>query len=123
MKVIIAGSRTNKVGTFLDMDERYWKDLLTAIEKSKFDITSVVSGRARGADRLGEWYAQEKDLPLFKFPAEWSKYGMAAGYLRNKDMADVADALIALWDGESKGTQHMINIAKEKGLQVYIHYV
>jgi glycerophosphoryl diester phosphodiesterase len=74
-------------------------------------------------DRLGETYAVRNKLPIAKFPADWDKWGKPAGYIRNKEMAQYADALVAVWNGESKGTKHMIDLAKEQGLKVHIHYV
>lgn len=113
MKTIIAGSRG-----ITD-----YAVLLQAIKCCPFPITSVVSGCARGIDTLGEQYAQENSLKLYKFPADWSTYGRRAGYLRNAQMADNAEALLAIWDGESRGTKHMIDIAREKGLEVYVYMV
>lgn len=78
----------------------------------------IVSGHARGADMLVERYAQERCYKLTVFPAEWEKYGKSAGPRRNKEMAKYANALIALWDGKSKGTLNMIETAEEKGLKV-----
>ena len=95
--------------------------LLQAIKESKFEITSVISGMARGVDSLAVDYAKETNLPLVKMPAFWDLYGRSAGYKRNEQMAEVADALIALWDGSSRGTKHMIDIAKKKGLKVFIY--
>jgi glycerophosphoryl diester phosphodiesterase len=79
-----------------------------------------VSGKARGADSLGETWGNEKNVPIKSFPANWDLYGKRAGYLRNTEMADYADGLIAFWDGESKGTKHMIDTANNKGLEVHI---
>jgi hypothetical protein len=61
------------------------------------------------------------NIPCFRFPADWDRYGKAAGYIRNETMAANAEALIALWDGRSPGTKHMIDIARKKGLKVYVH--
>ena len=113
MKVIIAGGR----------DIHDYELLLYAIVNAGFDITSVVSGGAAGADALGERFAQETNLPLFKFPADWEKYGRAAGPIRNRVMGDFADALIALWDGKSRGTKNMIDYAKQKGLKVHVEII
>ncbi len=110
MKVIIAGSR----GVTL------WTSITIAVEESGFNITEVVSGMARGADMLGEEYANVNNLPVKRFPADWSKYGKSAGYKRNQEMAKYADALIAIWDGQSRGTGHMIDIATEAGLKVHV---
>ena len=82
--------------------------------------TAIVCGEARGADTLGKRYAQEHGIPVLSFPADWEKYGKKAGYLRNEEMARNADALIAFWDGKSRGTGHMIDLAKQYGLAVRI---
>jgi len=111
MKTIIAGSR----------DITSMTELREAIRTAPFPVTSVVCGMARGADMLGHRYAQEEKLPVYPFPADWNTYGKRAGYLRNAEMAENAEALIALWDGKSKGTKHMIDIATAKGLKVHVH--
>ena len=80
----------------------------------------VVSGAAKGADSLGEQYAREKGYTVERYPADWNTHGRAAGPIRNAQMANSADALIAFWDGQSKGTKNMINIAKTKGLGVRV---
>ncbi len=74
---------------------------------------SIVSGMARGADALGVRFAIKHNVILHRFPADWDKYGKAAGYRRNADMGAIADGLIAFWDEKSKGTQHMINIMNQ----------
>lgn len=112
MKVIIAGSRD-----FNDYELLREKcDKALSLQKS----VEVVSGTARGADLLGERYATERGYLITQFKPDWDKYGKRAGYLRNTEMADYADALIAFWDGESKGTKHMIDIATKKGLKIII---
>ena len=114
MKTIIAGSRTIT----------NYDTVLEAILASGFKVTEVVSGGASGVDSLGELYAFEMDsVKLKRFPANWSLYGKKAGPIRNQEMADYAEALIAVWDGESTGTKDMIERAQEKGLQVYVHVV
>lgn len=113
MKVIIAGSRTITRELII----------VDAVHASKFEIIEVVSGGARGVDKLGERYAESLNLPLKRLPANWNKYGLKAGYLRNVEMANYADALIAVWDGKSRGTKMMIDIAKKKGLKVFVYEV
>ena len=83
-------------------------------------IDEVVSGDARGADELGARWATYNNIHVNHFPADWDYYGHAAGFIRNIEMADSADALIAFWDGKSHGTKHMIEIAKNKGLNVKV---
>lgn len=69
---------------------------------------------------MGERYARERGFQLRRFPADWEQYGKSAGHIRNAKMADNADALIAFWDGESKGTKNMIDNARRKGLAVRV---
>ena len=80
----------------------------------------VVCGMARGADTLGEQYAREKGYEVNYFPADWDKYGKSAGYRRNEQMAQNADALVAFWDGQSRGTKYMIDLAYRYGLKVRV---
>lgn len=111
-KIIIAGTRT-----FNNYD--LLKSTLNNFIKNKSDI-EIVSGTCAGADLLGEKYAVENNLPIKRFPANWYKYGKAAGPIRNKQMAEYADACIVFWDGQSRGTKSMISLAKENGLKVQV---
>lgn len=111
MKVIIAGGRDFN-------DYNLLKSKCDKFLKNSSNI-EIVSGTANGADKLGEKYALENGYKLTKFPADWS-LGKKAGYIRNKQMAEYSDCLIAFWDGLSKGTSHMINLAKEMNLKVRI---
>jgi hypothetical protein len=106
-KVIIAGSRSFNDYELLKERCDYWLG-----NEIKIDL-QILSGTANGADKLGEKYALERGYKVIKFPADWETYGKKAGYLRNKEMAKVGDILIAFWDGKSKGTKHMIDLAKE----------
>jgi len=80
----------------------------------------IVSGTARGADTLGEQYAHERGYAVERYPADWEHDGKAAGPIRNSQMAAHADALMAFWDGKSRGTRDMIEKAKEHNLPVRI---
>lgn len=111
MRVIIAGSRMCSLTVC---------ELSLIIVESKFNPSVIISGGARGADALGEAWAAVTQTKCEKYPADWDKYGKSAGYKRNEQMASNADALIALWDGESKGTKHMIDIANKRELLTYI---
>ena len=82
--------------------------------------TAILSGMARGADSLGVQYAAEKGILVQKYPADWNKYGRRAGMVRNRQMLEDADALVAFWDGVSHGTANMITIAKEAGIPVRV---
>lgn len=77
-----------------------------------------ISGGARGADALGERYATDHQIDIVRFIPNWDKFGKKAGMLRNRDMAKSADALIVFWDGQSKGTRNMIEIAYNLRLEV-----
>lgn len=112
VKTIIAGSRSIN----------NYQEVYKAIRESGFPITEVVSGGARGVDRLGEVFANAEGIPIKRFEPDWSR-GKGAGFARNWDMAYYADALIAVWDGESSGTQQMIDCARKRKLRVHIHTV
>ena len=117
-RVIVAGSRSFNDYTVLQMA----CEKLLAKKKQTHNIV-IISGTARGADSLGEKYALERGYAVERFPADWQQYGKAAGPVRNRQMADNADALIAFWNGHSKGTQNMIIKGKKKGLAVRIYNI
>jgi hypothetical protein len=112
MKVIIAGGRDF-------YDYKKLKSACSYFLKNEPNA-EIVSGAANGADKLGERYAREHGLRISSHPADWDRYKKSAGYIRNKEMAEYADALIAFWDGKSKGTKHMIDLAREHGLKVRV---
>lgn len=114
-RVIVAGSRNFD-------DYELLSDTSDKLLQNKGKDVVIVSGTARGADTLGEQYAAERGFQISRFPADWDRFGKSAGYRRNVQMAENADALVAFWDGVSRGTGHMINIAKEKNLLVRIKY-
>lgn len=114
-KIIIAGGRDF-------MDYNLLKEKVNKIlqEKKVTHKIVIISGCARGADTLGLRYASENAFDVEEYPADWNKYGKKAGYVRNVEMAENADALIAFWDGKSKGTKHMIDIATERNLPIRV---
>jgi hypothetical protein len=114
-KVIIAGCRD-----FFDYDVLKSRCEYYLQNKMLTHNVIIVSGHASGADALGERFAKEHYLQCELHPADWEQHGKAAGPIRNKEMADVSDALIAFWDGNSRGTKSMIDLAQRKGLQVAI---
>jgi YspA, cpYpsA-related SLOG family len=83
-------------------------------------ITAVISGGATGADQLAERYAQENNLPLLIIPPDWDTYGKSAGMMRNAEIVKTAEQMIALWDGQSKGTEGTIQMAKRAGKPVKV---
>lgn len=115
MRLIIAGSRQFYYPLNLELVEKAvqdsgWRD----------QITEIISGCARGIDDAAILFAEKNAIPLKKMKADWRMHSRKAGMVRNVEMAECADALIAVWDGSSKGTKHMIDTAKEKGLKVYV---
>lgn len=115
-KVIIAGSRH-----FYDYSVlcRFCDKVLKnkVLEGEEIEI---VSGRCYGVDLLGERYASERKFKIKAFPADWSVYGQGAGIIRNEQMAKYADALIAIWDGSSRGTANMIANAAAENLLIRV---
>lgn len=113
MKVIVAGGRNIEI----------YEVVLLALQEPGpqfYDaISEVVSGGAFGVDLLGEIWAITHQIPVKKFPADWKKYGQRAGPLRNAQMARYADALVLVWDGESKGSRSMLEKAEVAGIPVY----
>ena len=126
MRVIIAGGRD-----FDDYDLLSHKCIeimvtchINGLTTGSIDDIEIVSGRARGADSLGEKYAKEMGYKTKYFPADWDLFGKRAGYVRNEQMAKYSKedngVLIAFWDGKSKGTKHMIDLANKHGLKVFV---
>jgi len=118
-RIIVAGSRyfSNKEWLYSVLDDYI---------KSVDDNVEIVSGHCRGADMLGEQYAKDHGIPLVLFPANWSKYGKRAGYIRNDQMAKYASekkgVLIAFPIGEARGTKMMIRIAHDYDLETEVYY-
>lgn len=116
LKVIIAGGRN-----ITDYDY-----LLDAIKKSGFSISEIVCGKAKGVDSMGEQYSISNNIPVIPFPAIWEVNGVVdkgAGFKRNQQMADYADALILIYNGHSKGSSDMLQRAKKKGLKIFVYLV
>lgn len=106
-KVVIAGGRDfNDFPTLCTM-----MDKLLA-EQININKITIISGGARGADTLGERYARLRNFSLIKVKADWNKHRKSAGFIRNKEMLNIADGVVCFWDGKSKGTGHMVNITK-----------
>ncbi len=115
MKLIIAGGRN-----FTNYQKL--KETCDHFLQDQTNIEIVSGAYYKGADYLGEKYAIDKGYKLTKFPADWNKFGKAAGPKRNQQMANYADTLIAFWDGKSRGTNNMIELANKRKLNVLIFY-
>lgn len=133
LRIIIAGGRD--FDDYQMMKTESLKEITSIVKaatgqsKVKKETITIVSGSANGADKLGEKFSSEFGLQLKCFPANWDRYGRRAGYMRNVEMAEYAvdkenheayGALIAFWDGQSKGTKHMIDTAKKSGIDVHV---
>lgn len=110
MRVLICGDRNFSDKSLLDYT------------LAKFDITEVVEGEARGADTMAREWAEEHNIPVLKFPADWDKYGKGAGIIRNLQMLNEGkpDYVIAFLSPKSVGTANMINQTKSAGLGVHV---
>ena len=114
-KLIVAGGRD-----FDDYDRMSLVLYCLADHALADKEVSIVSGMARGADQLAYEFAAENDILCHEFPAAWDVYGKRAGYIRNAEMAKVADGLVAFWDGVSKGTKNMIETMQKMGKWVHV---
>ncbi len=110
MKTIIAGSRHMP----RDLDKIH-----QTVKNSGFQITEVVCGLARGADTWGKEWAEREGIPVSEFPADWNKFKKAAGPIRNKQMADYADALIVFIYPDSRGSRNMFDTMNKLGKPVW----
>lgn len=114
MKWVITGSRhiTNLSKIHLYLDE-----LLKKYGKPEV----FIHGDCVGVDIIGGHWANINDIPVEKYPAEWSKYGKKAGPIRNQHMASLVseqDLCIGIWNGKSRGTQHMLMTCESKGVPI-----
>lgn len=104
MKLIIAGSRT------LSPSTKLLTTFFNELEVERYlgsEVEEIVSGTASGVDKAGEKFAADWGMDVKRFPADWDTHGKAAGHIRNKQMAEYADALLLVWDGESRGSANM----------------
>ena len=115
MRVIVAGSRD-----FSDWE--YVEEKLYSTFENR-PVDTIVSGTAKGPDSHGIVWAEAEGITVMRFPADWENKGRGAGFIRNAEMAEYSDALIAFWDGESKGTKHMIDTALKGKLEVHVYIV
>ena len=123
-RIIVAGGRDFDNYELLERTlEDYIRNML---DLGSTDIIEIISGRAVGADRLGELFADRSNIPVTCFEANWRTYGKSAGPMRNREMAVYASEegyygiLIAFWNGYSKGTSDMIKAAEKYDLEIKI---
>jgi hypothetical protein len=116
IKIIIAGGRD-----FTDAEAMI--DALNGLESVLGDTSNwiIVAGMASGADITGYNLAVRSRVATIQMPAEWDKHpNKSAGFVRNGEMAAIADVLVAFWDGRSKGTEHMIKTMRKREKPVYV---
>ena len=119
LKVIVAGGRDFNDYQLLGIEINKFLHSLLGSNTNLWDV-EIVCGKANGADVLGAQYGKNMGYSIKYFPANWSIYGKSAGYRRNEQMADYADACICFWDRKSKGTKHMIDLARQYELTLNI---
>lgn len=110
MKVLVAGSREIADSSLIER----------AVRESGFTVTTLICGMARGVDRLAYEWAKRNNIPVDEYPADWDRYGKSAGMRRNREMVDVAEAAVVIWDGNSPGTENTIKLLKSKNVPHYI---
>ncbi len=112
MKLAVVGSR--------GFDN--YEILKTVIDeiRTAYEITTIVSGGAVGADTFAEQYAEENGIEMVVFPAEWKRFGKKAGFLRNNTIWSNSDIGVAFWDGKSKGTAHSFDISRKHRKLLYV---
>lgn len=113
MKLAIVGSRSFQDSALLEK-------VLSEDPFTGMSINTIVSGAAAGADTLAREYAKKHRLMLIEFPADWLNKGRYAGYLRNMDIIDAADVVLAFYDGTSKGTRHSMEITQQQKKLLYV---
>ena len=112
-RCIIAGSRT--IYNYKAVEHI----INQTIKQHNLIINEVVCGEAKGVDTCGKQYGINNKIQIKSFPAEWDKFGKSAGYIRNEEMAKYATHLILIWDGLSKGSKHMLDLANKYNLKIY----
>ncbi len=117
IRLLIAGSRTFDDYGRLEIE---CKELLLSLYPIKPSDICIISGTAKGADKLGERFAEKYGFHIERFPAKWDLYGKSAGHIRNRQMSFVANHALIFWDGQSKGTAGMVKLCKEQNINFKI---
>lgn len=115
MRLAIVGSRT--FNDYNRLEEVLFQSGML------YEIECIISGGAKGADNLAKLFALRNNIQFREYPAQWDKYGLSAGYIRNEEIVEACDEVLAFWDGVSKGTKHTIDIAKNKNKKVTVYYI
>jgi predicted Rossmann fold nucleotide-binding protein DprA/Smf involved in DNA uptake len=113
VRTIIAGSRSIR-------DIMLVYSAMDLAETAGIIPTVVLSGTAAGVDEDGERWAMRRGIPVERYPADWDTYGRSAGFRRNELMVSKAEAVVVLWDGESKGAAHTVRMARRAMLKLLV---
>ena len=109
MKLAVIGSR----GIMIDNLEEYVGE----------EVKELVSGGAKGVDFCAKTYAQKKGLKITEFLPDYKRFGRGAPLRRNLQIIEYSDAVLAFWDGKSKGTQYVIQESKRMGKPIIVHII
>ena len=101
MKLLIAGSRSI---TDFDLSPHV-----------PADVDLIITGGAKGVDTIAEQYARQRGIPTLTVKPAYEKYGRAAPLRRDEEMVEMADAVLVIWDGGSRGSKHTADYARKKG--------
>lgn len=112
-RIVVAGSRNVK-------DKAYVLSELDKILGPIKDRIVIVCGECHGPDLFGREWAESNGVEVISKPADWDTLGKSAGYVRNAEMAKISQGLVLFWDGKSKGSKHMLDLALKERLQVKI---
>jgi uncharacterized protein (DUF2147 family) len=105
MKLLIAGSRS-----FAKQHKKIEAVIEAILAVKGWEPTTVISGCAKGVDQIGQLWAEKNGVEIIRKPALWNKHGITAGLIRNKEMFDIADKAIIIWDGKSTGSKHTLSL-------------
>lgn len=118
VRLIVSGSRDicNEI-LVCGILQRYY------VEVFDFDVDAVITGGARGVDSIAHKWARLIGLRTIVRNADWDRYGKSAGPIRNREMLEYGNTLLAIWNGKSKGTKDMIDISLKRGVVTYVERI
>ena len=121
IKIVVAGGRNFNLVNYNLVMKPVLTKLVQRLKKMGYYNPVIVSGKAPGADTFGEKFAEDNNLKIDEFPADWNRLGKAAGPIRNEKMAKHGDMVLVFWDGKSPGSRNMISQAEKykKKLKVF----
>ncbi|MDY6915880.1 MAG: SLOG family protein [Candidatus Cloacimonadota bacterium] len=112
MKLAVIGSK--KFNNF---------QLLTSEIEKENNLTKIISGAAPGTDSLARRYAIQNNIPLLEFPPDYAKNGAEAKHVRDRQIVDHSEKVLAFWDGVCQGTKYTMNYARQQNVPVRVVWV